>query len=566
MVLDSFWQHDSNFWFRELHSSQNGLSDDAAAQLLNQSKGTDSKPSRFLKDVLFFLGQFKSPWMLLLIGAVLLSFFLGDTSDVVIILFIVLSTGILSFFQERNAGRVVELLQSMIALKSDVVRNGSTVEILNSQLVSGDVVLFKAGDMVPADCLIIESNELNVNEASLTGESYPARKEAGVKDEKTPLPERTNCLWQGTNVVSGTAKAIVIHSGKATIFGSIVGSTQKNLETAFEKGIKDFGYFLLKITLALSVFILVVNSLNHKSILESALFALALAVGMAPELLPAIITIAMSAGARRLLKKKVIVKKLASIQNLGEVNLLCTDKTGTITKGTISVKGIVDSTGTESDYVKLLSFLNASLESGYGNPVNSALKKLKITIPYKPVKLGEIPYDFSRKRLAIAAQAGEEKLLISKGAYTQIVGICTRVRLSDGKLETFDAHRTGIDEHYKAYGGKGYRAIAVCYKAITKENIGKDDEVGMVFAGFVLLHDPVKPDIIKTIDELKKLKVELKIITGDNRIVAKAVAKKIGIAEPVVCTGKEIMGLKAEELKLKVASTHIFAEVEPQEK
>jgi len=401
MVLDSFWQHYSNFWFRELHSSQNGLSDDAAAQLLNQSKGTDSKPSRFLKDVLLFLGQFKSPLMLLLIGAVLLSFFLGDTSDVVIILFIVLSTGILSFFQERNAGRVVELLQSMIALKSDVLRNGKTVQILNSQLVSGDVVLFKAGDMVPADCLIIESNELNVNEASLTGESYPARKVAGVKDENTPLPERTNCLWQGTNVINGTAKAIVIHCGKATIFGSIVGSTQKNIETAFEKGIKDFGYFLLKITLALSVFILVVNSLNHKSIIESALFALALAVGIAPELLPAIITIAMSAGARRLLKKKVIVKKLASIQNLGEVNLLCTDKTGTITKGTISVKGIVDSTGTESDYVKLLSFLNASLESGYGNPVDSALKKLKITIPYKPVKLGEIPYDFSRKRLAI---------------------------------------------------------------------------------------------------------------------------------------------------------------------
>lgn len=188
------------------------------------------------------------------------------------------------------------------------------------------MLLFKAGDMIPADCLLIESNELNVNEASLTGESFPERKEAGVVDEQTELSKRTNCLWEGTNIVSGTAKALVIQTGNNTIFGSIVQSTSTNVETTFEKGIKDFGYFLMKITLVLCVFILVVNFQNHKNVIDSALFALALAVGMAPELLPAITTIAMSAGAKRMLEKKVIVKKLSSIQNLGEVNLLCTDK------------------------------------------------------------------------------------------------------------------------------------------------------------------------------------------------------------------------------------------------
>ena len=225
----------------------------------------------------------------------------------------------------------------MIALKSTVLRDGKPQEIISSHIVSGDVLLFKAGDMIPADCLLTESNELHVNEASLTGESFPVRKEIGIIDAQTELSKRNNCLWEGTNIVSGTAKVLVIETGNNTIFGSIVQSAATNVETTFEKGIKDFGFFLMKITLLLSLFILVVNLLNHKSVIDSALFALALAVGMAPELLPAITTIAMSAGAKRMLEKKVIVKKLASIQNLGEVNLLCTDKTGTITEGAINV-------------------------------------------------------------------------------------------------------------------------------------------------------------------------------------------------------------------------------------
>lgn len=311
---NSFWQFDSNYWFQQLHSSAIGLTQKSAEDILKQSGDLRKGKSHFQKDVLLFVGQFKSPLMLLLIGAVGLSAFLGDTSDVIIILFIVLSTGLLSFFQERNAGRVVEKLQSMIALKSSVIRDGATQEIINKLIVSGDVVEFNAGDMVPSDCLLIESNELFVNEASLTGESYPVAKEVGILDEKTELNKRSNCLWEGTNIVSGTAKAIAINTGNKTIFGSIVQSASNTVETSFEKGIKDFGFFLMKITLVLAFFILTVNLLNHKSVIESALFALALAVGMAPELLPAITTIAMSAGAKRMLEKKVIVEDIVIIQ------------------------------------------------------------------------------------------------------------------------------------------------------------------------------------------------------------------------------------------------------------
>lgn len=562
----SFWQFDANYWFQKFNSSDKGLSQTVADNILLQSGKIKKNNSVFKKDVLLFLGQFKSPLMLLLIGAVILSAFLGDTSDVFIILFIVVSTGLLSFFQERNAGRVVEKLQSMISLKSTVLRDGQPQEIISTHIVVGDVLIFKAGDMIPADCLVIEANELHANEASLTGESYPVRKAAGIIDEHTELAKRTNCLWEGANIVSGNAKALVISTGSDTIFGNIAQSASTTVETTFEKGIKDFGFFLMKITLVLSVFILVVNLLNHKSVIDSALFALALAVGMAPELLPAITTIAMSAGAKRMLEKKVIVKKLTSIQNLGEVNLFCTDKTGTITEGVIKVSGLANSFGEESEFVKELAFWNATYETGYANPIDDALKKLTLETKIIPKKIGEVPYDFLRKRLSIAISTEKEKLLISKGAFAQIVGICTKIKLSNGSVEDIAPYSSDLENKFIQYGENGLRTIGICYKNIESNTISKDDEVEMIFAGFILLQDPVKAGIIETIDELKKLQVNLKIITGDNINVAKSIALSIGIKNPVVMTGQELFKTSPEALEQLVKQTHIFAEVEPQQK
>ncbi|MDI1306095.1 MAG: magnesium-translocating P-type ATPase [bacterium] len=563
---DNFWQFDPNYWFQKLNSSDKGLSKTVAEKILIESGEHKINKSILKKDFFLFIGQFKSPLMLLLIGAVILSAFLGDTSDVFIILFIVLSTGFLSFFQERNAGRFVAALQSMIALKSSILRDGKQQEILSSTIVPGDIIFLKAGDMLPADCLIIEANELHANEASLTGESYPTAKIAGIVDAKTELTKRTNCLCEGTNIVSGTAKAVVINTGNKTIFGAIAKSASATVETKFEKGIKDFGYFLMKITLVLSIFILIVNLLNHKSAIESALFALALAVGMAPELLPAITTIAMSAGAKRMLDKKVIVKKLASIQNLGEVNLLCTDKTGTITEGAIIVAGTVDGLGTENEFVKELAYWNASFETGYANPIDEAIKKLQIETKANPTKLGEIPYDFIRKRLSIAIIADANKLLISKGAFNNIISICTTVRLSNGIVEDIEKHKAEIENKYEEFGIKGLRSIGICYKNINSNTIVKEDETSMIFAGFILLEDPVKMGIIETIEELKKLQVHLKIISGDNKNVARSIALKIGIINPVVMTGQELFSTSPEALKHVVGKTHIFAEVEPQQK
>lgn len=563
---NSFWQFDASYWFQQFKCSEKGLSEKEAATILQQKGSQRKTMSRFNKNCRLFLRQFESPLMLLLIGAVILSAFLGDRSDLFIILFIVGSTGLLSFFQEKNASQVVEKLQSMISLKSTVIRDTVSKEVNSSEIVPGDILLFKAGDMIPADCMLLEDNELNVNEASLTGESFPVRKQTGKIDAETVLSKRINCLWEGTNIVSGNAKALVIQTGNNTLFGNIVQSASRKSETSFEKGIKDFGFFLMKITLVLSIFILIVNLLNHKSPIESALFALALAVGMAPELLPAITTIAMSAGAKRMLAKKVIVKKLASIQNLGEVNLLCTDKTGTITEGSIHIKGLLNGLGEENEFVKQLAFWNANFETGYENPIDEALNKLTVVSPIPAEKIGEIPYDFLRKRLSIAVSTDQGKMLISKGAFIQVMETCTRIRINKDTVEDIQVHKADLEEKFEQFGIKGLRAIGICYKNIVSDNIQKSDETDMIFAGFILLQDPVKEGIIETIDELKKLQVSLKIITGDNKNVAKSIALQLGIALPNILSGSEIFNTSPEALQKLVRQTHVFAEVEPQQK
>jgi len=561
---DHFWQYNYTYWLQKLNSSPNGLSQFAVDK--NAKKNVQkNKPYGIAKDILLFAGQFKSPLMLLLVGAVIISAFLSDTSDVFIILFVLLSTGILSFLQERNAGKVVEKLQAMISLKSRVLRDGLIKEIDSTELLEGDILLLQAGDRIPADCLIIESNELHANESSLTGESYPVRKESCILDKDTTLPRRRNSLWEGTNIISGKGRAIIVNTGENTLFGNICRNALQNPETAFEKGIKNFGYFLMRITLSLALVILVINLLGHKSVIESALFALALAVGMAPELLPAITTVSMSAGAKRMLEKKVIVKKLSSIQNLGELDVLCTDKTGTVTEGIMKIAGFVDVEGRENEFVKQLAFWNASFETGYINPIDVALRELTSVAIGEAQKIVEIPYDFIRKRLSIAVTLHDKKLLITKGAFRQVTGICTSI-LDNNNVNDISAYQKKLEDEFEQFGKKGVRAIAVCYKYIDATAISKEDETEMIFAGFLLMGDPVKIGISDTIKELNKLEVGLKIITGDNKNIARSIGLAIGISEPVVVTGKELASISTEALEVMVKTVHIFAEVEPQQK
>jgi len=552
--------------YKEFSSGTDGLPGAVAATRIADQKKLKKVQSGFQRGLKLYISQFTNPLVLLLVIAVILSAFLGQTTDTLIILFILIATGTLSFFQELNAGKAVEQLQKMIQLKCNVIREGKEIEIESDNIVPGDIIVLNSGDIIPADCRLTETNELHINESSITGESYPQEKIIGTVPDDKPITQKTNCLWKGTNVVSGTAKAIVVYTGTNTVFGQMQHSLLKSEETAFEKGIKHFGYFLMQITIVLSIAILSINLYFKKPLFDSILFALAIAVGMAPELLPAIMTFAMSAGAKRMLKKKVIVKKLSSIFNFGEVNVLCTDKTGTITEGVIIVKDVVDINGKPNDTTKLYACLNATFQNGYANPIDDALKQLNVaTSDY--TKLNEIPYDFIRKRLSVAVSKSDgKKYLITKGAVENVLQTCT-LAIDDNNLAVvIDTVNNKINKQYTAYSNDGFRAIGIAYKEIDTNHITRDDENGMTFLGFILMEDPLKEGIIDTLGRLKKLNVAVKIITGDNRYCAAYIGKMIGITSPVVLTGSEMQTMSTEALIVRASNTDIFAEAEPSQK
>ncbi|RTL58366.1 MAG: magnesium-translocating P-type ATPase [Sphingobacteriales bacterium] len=549
----------------QLQSSEQGLTETLAQSRLQLQKSKEKTESRFHREFKLLIRQFSNPLVFLLIVAVILSAILGETSDTIIILSILLATGLLSFFQERNAGRAVERLQELIKKKAEVLRDGNSKEILAEDIVAGDILLLSAGNIIPADCRIISSNELHVNESSVTGESYPVEKQTGVVDDDATLSSKYNCLWKGTSVISGTAKVLVVNTGSDTLFGQMQKSLSKQPETAFEQGIRKFGYFLLQITLVLSVILLAVNIYFKRPLFDSILFSLAIAVGMAPELLPAIMTFAMSAGAKRMLKKKVIVKKLSSIFNFGEVNVLCTDKTGTITEGTVTVKDVVDISKESNDELKRFAFLNASLQNGFANPMDDALKALNIDISgYE--KINEIPYDFIRRRLTVSVKKDNQYIIISKGAVSNILTICSSYKNEQDVIEPLDSIKDKVQQQYAALSEGGLRVIGICYRTGDSEKITKESEIDMIFGGFILLEDPLKESAIASLKKLREQQVETKIITGDNRYIARYTAEKIGFNNPVILCGDELNKMSPEALKIKAKETNVFAEIEPHQK
>lgn len=564
-LTDAFWSTPQADLLTRTGSSANGLSAEEARERLIAAKSKTREKSALRKDITDLLRQFSDPLVLLLVAAVILSAILGETSDVVIISAILLATGTLSFWQERNAGRAVAALRSMVRLNSIVIRSGQELVVPSDEVVPGDIVRLRAGAVIPADMVLLETNELHVNEAALTGESFPVRKELGTVDADAPISARKNALWQGSNVISGTATALVIHTNGDTIFGKLEKSIETTTPTAFELGIRQFGFFLMRVTIVLAIGILILNVVFHRPVLESVLFALALAVGMAPELLPAIMTIAMSAGAKRMLAKKVIVKKLASIQNLGEVDLLCTDKTGTLTEGVIRVAGMRDGDDKEDAFTRTLACVNASFETGFSDPIDDALKQLGADVSgYE--RVGEVPYDFIRKRLSIAVKHGDGTLLITKGAVANVIDSCTSIRSADGSTAPIAEHRQALQAKFEAYSSDGFRVIAVGYRVIARTTVSKEDETDMVFAGFVLMEDPLKEGVTQAIEELRTLGVGLKIITGDNRFCAAHVAKKFDMRPDLILTGPEITQLSPEALVAKAREAEIFAEIGPDQK
>lgn len=566
--LQAFWSIPAAETLRQLQTSPAGLTGIEARQRLERYGANLLKPRKRSDALTLLLAQFKSPIILILFFAIGLSIYLGETADAFIILAIVLVSGLLGFWQERGASNAVEKLLTIVQIKAAVLRDGSPSEIPVDEIVPGDIVILHAGDILPGDSQVLESKDLFIDEAMLTGETFPVEKGVAVVPPETPLGQRTNALWMGTHVVSGGGTAIVIRTGKETEFGQVSERLKlRPLETEFERGIRRFGYFLMEVTLILVVAIFAINVYLARPVLDSFLFSLALAVGLTPQLLPAIISINLAHGAKRMAAQKVIVKRLASIENFGGMNVICSDKTGTLTEGIVHLQDALDVNGTPSDQVLRYAYLNAFYETGFTNPIDEAIRNHRQFDLAGYQKQDEIPYDFLRKRLSILVSHDNSHLMVTKGALMNVLAVCTTAEPEAGKIVPLDTVRDRIQQQFEAFSGKGFRTLGVAYKNRGSETrIGKEHEAEMTFSGFLVLFDPPKPNIIETIASLKNLGVSLKIITGDNRLVAANVSQQMGLTQTAILTGPELSRLSDAALLQKVADVDVFAETEPNQK
>jgi Mg2+-importing ATPase len=564
----AFWSIGAAEMLQQLQTAREGLTSDEARQRLARYGSNLLKPKKQSDVFTLLLSQFKSPIILILLCATGLSFALRDPVDAFIILTIILVSGLLGFWQERSATNAVEKLLAIVQIKAAVLRDGASTEIPVEEIVPGDMVILNAGGIVPGDCLVQESKDLFVDEATLTGETYPVEKSVGVLMAPTPLGQRTNALWMGTHVVSGSAKALVVQTGKQTEFGKVSERLKlRPQETEFERGIRRFGYFLMEVTLVLVIAIFAINVYLARPVLDSFLFSLALAVGLTPQLLPAIISINLAHGAKRMAQGKVIVKRLASIENFGSMNVICSDKTGTLTEGIVHLQSALDVEGTPSEKVLLYAYLNASYETGFTNPIDEAIRAHRRFDLSGYRKQDEIPYDFLRKRLSILVSYGDTHLMVTKGALPNVLAVCASAEIGGGTLVDIAAVRERIQRHFEEFSNKGFRTLGVAYRNIgTGSVIGRTDEAGMTFLGFLVLFDPPKPDIVKTIGSLKSLGVSLKIITGDNRLVAANVSQQMGLSNTRIITGPDLRQISDGALLKQVVDAEVFAEIEPNQK
>lgn len=566
--LSAFWALPVADILARLNTGETGLSQ-AVARKIQQTVGLNLiKPKHETSALGQFVSQFKSPISLILIGASILSFFLSDVTDGVIILIIILISGLLSFWQERSASKAMQQLQSIVVAKTTVRRDGQEMELPDEQLVPGDVLTLRSGDLVPADCYLLSANELFVNEATLTGETFPVDKQPGPVDADAPIAKRRNTLFMGSSVVSGSGTAVIVYTGLTTELGHIaerINTTPP--ETSFEHGIRRFGYLLMEITLVLVFLIFAINVFLHKPVLDAFLFSLAIAVGLTPQLLPAIISINLAKGASRMATQQVIVKRLSSIENLGSMNVLCSDKTGTLTEGAVKVDHIIDINGQPSPRVGLLAKINAQLQQGFHNPIDVAIIASVTTDVATYPRVDEIPYDFFRKRLTILTQEAGQTIMVTKGALQNVLEVCQFVDTGGATPVALADYQAKIQQTFQELSTKGFRTLGLATKNTAgKRVIDKTDETGMTFLGFISLFDSPKEGIQATLATLQKLGIQIKMITGDNGLVATAVARSIGIDTPEVLTGSSLRQLSAEALRHKVTTTHVFAEIEPNQK
>ena len=565
--IELFWSMPADELFERLGTNPRGLTSDEARRRLQGYGPNRLKPSKRTDALTLFAAQFKSPLIIILLVAVGLSFFFHETIDALIIIAIVLLSSVLGFWQEKRAADAVKSLLSIVKTDASVLRDGVETNVPVEEVVPGDICLLNAGDIIPGDAAILDSKDLFVDEAALTGESYPVEKEPGIAGAETPLMKRTNSLFMGTHVVSGNARALIVLTGAFTEFGQVSERLRATpVETQFERGVRQFSYLLTRVTLILVIVIFGITVFLSRPVIDSFLFALAIAVGIIPELLPAIVSINLAVGAVHMARMKVIVKQLASIENLGSMNILCVDKTGTLTEGRMKFQGVHDAEGNANQRALLFAYLNAVYQTGFTNPIDDAIRASQKFDLIDYEKLDEVPYDFVRKRLSILVAQNGRHVMITKGAVRNVFEICSSAEMSEGSRNIAEI-RDQLEQQFASFGADGFRTLGLAYKYIENSSrITKADESGMTFLGLLVFFDPPKEGVTEVVHDLKTLGITVKVITGDNENVAASVTRGVLGYEPKVITGKELNSMSNDALRSRAKDIDVFAEIEPSQK
>lgn len=532
----------------------------------NGPNAIDGRPHR--TTVRLLISQFTSPIILILIAATVLSMVIGDPVDGAVILVIIVASGAIGFWQEHRATQAVTALARRVHVQVEVFRDGIEVSVPVDEIVRGDVVQLRAGDIVAADARILDCQSLLVDEAALTGESFPAEKSSAACAAGAALADRTSAVFAGTFVVSGVGQAVVQATGRQTVIGSIsTDLAHGDVTTRFEQGATAFGRMLVWVMLTLVAAVLIINIALQRPIVESLLFALALAVGITPQLLPAIVAVSLSAGARRMAAERVLVKRLDALEDFGSMSILACDKTGTLTQGSVTLDAAYDLRGHASTEVRRLAVLNASLQRAFPNPLDDALRSAEPTPSGS--YLAELPYDFQRKRLSVlveGAQGFPGAVLITKGAFDQVLDACTRARVGSSDIP-LDQARPYIERHFADLVGRGFRVLAIAIRQMPgARSITIEDEADLVLIGLLAFHDPVKDTAESAIADLRELGVRVLVITGDNRLAAAGTARRVGLTANTVITGSEMAATSDADLMHRLRSCDVCAEIEPLQK
>jgi len=567
------------WWLKPLTEPQAGLTTDAAGLSNAEARSRLAKFGHNLfrdhqKQPLFlqFLARFKNPLVILLLVASAISAFTGEITNFVIITVMVLLSVTLDFVQEHRAGKAAESLRHSVSVQAKIIRDGKSIEIPVTEVVPGDLAVLSAGDMVPADGLVLEANDLFVQQGLLTGESYPVEKRPGAPAANAnDMQEATNAVFMGTTIISGSARMRVVKTGTGTAIGAIADSLNRQPPaTAFEVGTHRFGLLIMRLTVLLVLFVLLVNALEHKPWLESFLFAVALAVGLTPELLPMVVSVTLSRGALHMAKKRVIVKRLASITDLGSMDVLCTDKTGTLTEAKIRLEQHVDPQGKPSERVLELAYLNSFFETGLKSPLDEAILAHEHIDVSAWKKIDEVPFDFERRRVSVLLDKGDTRILVVKGAPDEIVGFCTHYEEQGAELQGI-VNKTVLErihEQQNALEKEGFRILGIAWREVSLDHSDAvvGDEAELVFAGFAGFLDPPKESAGAALAALKESGVTVKIVTGDSELVTQHVCAQLNIPVIGVLTGKEIAQMDDSALRIKVETTNLFCRVNPSQK